>query len=88
MKLGYNRIKNQGKSVEFAKGIDLTRVAYGRNGIGRHGLLCFNDEYNVITNKQGKQSTFTVTTKSETEPFIIKNRNFQNLLFKAQSSRF
>ncbi len=82
MKLGYNRIKNQGKSVQFAKGLDLTRVAYGRNGIGRHGLLCFNDEYKVVTNKQGKQSTFTVTTKSETEPFIIKKQEFSKSTFQ------
>lgn len=82
MKLGYNRVKNQGKSVQFAKGLDLTRVAYGKNGIGRHGLLCFNDEYKVVTNKQGKQSTFTVTTKSETEPFIIKKQEFSKSTFQ------
>lgn len=76
MKLGYNRLKNQGKKVEFAKGIDLKRIAYGRNGVGRHGLLCFNDEYKIITNKDGKESTFTITTKDDTEPFIIKKEQF------------
>lgn len=76
MKLGYNRLKNQGKTVEFAKGIDLKRVAYGRNGVGRHGLLCFNEEYKVITNKDGKQSTFIITTKSDNEPFVIKKQDF------------
>lgn len=76
MKLGYNRLKHQTKKVEFPTGMNLTRYAYGRNGVGRHGLLCFNNEYCVITCKNGEKSKFTITTKSEEEPFIIKNQNF------------
>lgn len=76
MKLGYNRIKHQGKKVNFPKGVDLQRYAYGRNGVGRHGMLCFNDSYEVITNSNGKKSHFVITTKSEKEPFIIKSENF------------
>lgn len=82
MRLGYNRVKNQGKKVEFPTGIDLKRFAYGRNGVGRHGLLCFNDEYKVITNKNGKQSTFVITTKNEKEPFVIKNEEFDKSTFQ------
>lgn len=77
MKLSYNRLKHQGKMVEFPKGVDLKRYAYGRNGVGRHGLLCFNSEYEVITNKNGIESTFTLTTKSEKQPFIIKEESFK-----------
>ena len=77
MKLSYNRLKHQGKMVEFPKGVDLKRYAYGRNGVGRHGLLCFNSEYQVITNKNGTESTFTLTTKSEKQPFIIKDESFK-----------
>lgn len=77
MKLSYNRLKHQGKMVEFPKGVDLQRYAYGRNGVGRHGLLCFNSEYQVITNKNGVESTFTLTTKSEKQPFIIKEESFK-----------
>ena len=76
MKLGYNRLKHQGKKVEFPKGVDLQRFAYGRNGVGRHGMLCFNNEYNVITSKNGIESIFTITTKSEKEPFLIKSEKF------------
>lgn len=76
MKLGYNRLKHQGKKVEFPTGINLQRFAYGRNGVGRHGMLCFNNEYNVITSKNGIESNFTVTTKSESEPFLIKEEKF------------
>lgn len=77
MKLSYNRLKHQGKLVEFPRGVDLIRYAYGRNGVGRHGLLCFNSEYQVITNKNGKESTFTLTTKNEKQPFIIKSESFK-----------
>lgn len=75
MKLGYNRVKNQGKRVVFPTGVDLKRYAYGRNGVGRHGLLCFNDEYNVITSKNAIESTFQITTKSGKEPFVIKKES-------------
>jgi hypothetical protein len=77
MKLGYNRLKHQGKKVEFPAGVDLQRYAYGRNGVGRHGMLCFNNEYKVITNKGGTESRFIITTKSEKEPFLIKEESFK-----------
>jgi hypothetical protein len=76
MKLGYNRLKHQGKKVEFPNGIPLIRFAYGRNGVGRHGMLCFNNEYEITTNKNGIESKFTITTVSENEPFLIKSENF------------
>lgn len=76
MKLGYNRLKHQGKKVEFPKGVSLQRYAYGRNGVGRHGMLCFNNEYVVIAKKNGIESKFTITTKSENEPFLIKSQEF------------
>jgi len=77
MKLGYNRLKHQGKKVEFPKGVALQRYAYGRNGVGRHGMLCFNDEYNVTTSKEGEQSLFVITTKSEDQPFVIAEEKFK-----------
>lgn len=76
MRLGYNRIKHQGKNVIFPPNVEGKRLAYGRNGVGRHGLLCFNNEYTVITNSGGKQSKFVISTKSENQPFIIKEYNF------------
>ncbi|ACU59584.1 ATP-binding protein [Chitinophaga pinensis] len=77
MKLGYNRLKHQGKNVIFPPGVDGNRLAYGRNGVGRHGLLCFNNEYTVITNAGGNKSTFTVTTESEEQPFVIKDKKVE-----------
>jgi len=76
MKLGYNRIKHQGRKVLFPKGINIQRYAYGRNGVGRHGMLCFNNEYKVITGKEGIKSKFIISTISEKEPFVIKSESF------------
>ena len=81
MRLGYNRLKHQGKQVEFPSGVDLQRQAYGRNGVGRHGMLCFNSEYEVATNKNGKLSKFIITTKSENEPFYIKSESIDKSFF-------
>ena len=75
MKLGYNRLLHQGQQVEFPHGRDGSRLAYGRNGIGRHGLLCFNNNYMVITRKDGEESTFEITTLSESQPFVLKNES-------------
>jgi len=72
MKLGYNRVKHQGKSVLFPPNVEGKRLAYGRNGVGRHGLLCFDKEYTVITCSGGKKSTFVITTQDEHQPFVIK----------------
>ncbi|MEP7372255.1 MAG: ATP-binding protein [Chitinophagaceae bacterium] len=77
MKLGYNRLKHQGKKVEFPPGVNLQRYAYGRNGVGRHGMLCFNSEYQVTTTRNGGQSTFIITTKSEDQPFLIAGEKFK-----------
>lgn len=54
MTLNYNRQKRQGKEVLFPPDVDQTkRIAYGRNGVGRHGMLCFSDSYTVETWKNG-----------------------------------
>lgn len=71
MKLGYNRIKHQGDKVVFPPGKNGTRLAYGRNGVGRHGLLCFNTEYQVETISEGIKSCFVVTTQNEDQPFVL-----------------
>lgn len=73
MKLRYDRISHQGKSVIFPDGKKHLRIAYGRNGVGRHGLLCFNDEYFVQTIKDGTQLSLTVSTKIEGQAIAITN---------------
>jgi hypothetical protein len=72
MKLGYDRQEHQGKSAEFPPDRSgWKRLAYGRNGVGRHGLLCFADDYEVRTTKAGKTSWFRVSTSTEEVPFVV-----------------
>lgn len=72
MKLGYDRQEHQGKSADFPpERSGWKRMAYGRNGVGRHGLLCFADDYQVETTKAGKKSWFLVSTATEQDPFVI-----------------
>lgn len=68
MKLRYNRLKNQGRDVVFPDGVKGKRTAFGRNGVGRHGLFCFADEYKVITMKDGKELTFAVKANVAQNP--------------------
>jgi hypothetical protein len=72
MTLGYDRIKHQGGWAEFPpERSDLKRPAYGRNGIGRHGMLCFASEYEVMTRRDGTMSRFLVEATSGKDPFRI-----------------
>jgi hypothetical protein len=74
MTLGYDREKHQGTNVEFPPGrAARPRRAYGRNGVGRHGLLCFADDYEVQTWRDGTLSTFKVGTESGPSPFVLRN---------------
>lgn len=81
MTLGYNRIKHQGLNAEFPpERANWRRPAYGRNGMGRHGLLCFASKYLVETKRDGVGSRFVVATSSGAQPFVIEK--FEG--FKAQ----
>jgi Histidine kinase-, DNA gyrase B-, and HSP90-like ATPase len=52
--LSYNRIKEQGTDVKFPKNLKKKRKAFGKNGIGRHAMFCFSDEYFIEIKKDGK----------------------------------
>uniref|UniRef100_UPI004047240D ATP-binding protein n=1 Tax=Rheinheimera sp. TaxID=1869214 RepID=UPI004047240D len=81
MTLRYNRLKHQGPNVEFPAGFHSNpRTAFGRNGVGRHGLLCFADEYEVQTWRDGIQTTFIVSTESGPSPFVLKSEEQQKKL--------
>lgn len=74
MTLSYNRAKHQGKEVEFPDDINVEnkkRVAYGRNGVGRHGMLCFSDRYSVETWKNGTCMKYVICVASGDEPFSV-----------------
>lgn len=69
MTLGYNRQLRQGEYAEFPPGREGPRRAFGRSGIGRHGLLCFADEYVVKTWKGDEGWRFTVRALDGKDPF-------------------
>ena len=71
MTLRYNRLKEQGRNVIFPNGEKGNRCAFGRNGVGRHGLFCFGNEYKVITIKDGKKLTFKIKPNVESQPFAV-----------------
>lgn len=74
MKLGYQRLKHQSEWAEFPpERKDQKRRAYGRNGIGRHGLLCFSDQYTVETRQYNEKTgrRFTVRQSSGDSPFNL-----------------
>jgi hypothetical protein len=73
MTLRYDRLKHQGPDVEFPAGRSARpRRAYGRNGVGRHGLLCFADTYEVQTWRDRVLATFVVATESGPSPFVLR----------------
>ena len=72
MTLNYDRQKRQGKEVLFPADVESSkRIAYGRNGIGRHGMLCFSDSYTVETWKDGKCNTYDIVVSKGDSPFKI-----------------
>lgn len=76
MTLGYDRLRHQGDKVEFPPGRTVRpRKAYGRNGVGRHGLLCFANEYQVETWRDGVLATFIVGTDAGPSPFVLRSEH-------------
>ena len=72
MTLNYDRQKRQGREVVFPPDVEsYTRIAYGRNGVGRHGMLCFADYYMVETWQNGFCNKYDIAISSGTEPFKI-----------------
>lgn len=71
MTLRYNRLKEQGRNVKLPSGEKSNRLAFGRNGVGRHGLFCFGNEYKVITEKDGKKLTLKIKPNVGSQPFAV-----------------
>lgn len=75
MTLRYNRLKEQGRNVHFPNGEKCNRFAFGRNGVGRHGLFCFGSEYKVITEKDGKKLTLKIKPNVDSQPFAVVEKD-------------
>lgn len=62
-KLGYDRLAHQSKTVQFPSDVEQQgRLAFGRNGVGRHGMFCFNEKYEVISRHNGIEFTALVNS--------------------------
>jgi histidine kinase/DNA gyrase B/HSP90-like ATPase len=70
MQLNYNRHNHQGDIVEFPKGKKKNkRIAFGKNGIGRHGMFCFGDDYHIETKKDGTLLKYRITVTTGKRPY-------------------
>jgi hypothetical protein len=72
MDLAYDRISEQGEDVEFPRKKKKKRKAYGRNGVGRHAMFCFSDEYFIEIKKDGKLSVASVKRTTGRKCFDIE----------------
>lgn len=90
MTLNYDRQKRQGKEVTFPTDVESSkRIAYGRNGIGRHGMLCFSDSYTVETWKDGKCNIYDIVVSQGDSPFkILKHTTTDKLGHGTRISTF
>lgn len=74
MTLGYNRTKHQGRKAEFPpERNNWPRMAFGLNGVGRHGLFCFANQYEVDTYRDNIGTRFLVATSSGNQPVVLLN---------------
>jgi len=72
--LAYNRLNHQGREAETPPDrTHIKRIAYGKNGIGRHGMLCFSDIYKLETWKNGKCLECSIRLDSGSSPMSIDN---------------
>lgn len=72
MTIAYNRVTHQGQYIEYnsSKG-KAKRLAYGRNGVGRHAMLCFDNKYQVDTWRDGKCNTYLISVDGGDSAFSI-----------------
>jgi hypothetical protein len=83
-KLNYNRITEQGGfNAKFPKNTSHgSRKVFGRNGVGRHAMFCFNEVYEVVSMKDGELTHMKIVRlKSGDKPYdvsIIKHEKINS----------
>ncbi|WP_444659095.1 ATP-binding protein [Caproiciproducens sp. R2] len=72
MVIAYNRVAHQGEYVEYlsSKG-HAKRLAYGRNGVGRHSMLCFDDKYCIETWQDGICNRYAISIDGGESAFSV-----------------
>ncbi|BFM11200.1 hypothetical protein R50072_13530 [Simiduia litorea] len=75
LKLRYDRRKHQGIYVTIPEDnkIENKRRAFGRNGVGRHAGLCFNDDYEVETWRDGTSHKYQLSLTYGPQPIKVLN---------------
>ena len=75
MVFAYNRVNHQGEYIEFVApdSTRIRRVAYGRNGVGRHSLVCFDDHYSIETWKDGCLNKYKIAVCGGDSAFSIED---------------
>lgn len=75
LKLRYDRHKHQGSYVQFPTDNETTRrrLAFGRNGVGRHAGLCFDDSYEVETWRDGQLNKYVLEVDSGKNPIRVQS---------------
>lgn len=73
LRLRYDRRKHQGPFVELPTDNELSkrRIAFGRNGVGRHAGLCFCDTYTVETWKNSVKNKYVLKLSSGAQPIKV-----------------
>lgn len=72
MVIAYNRAAHQGEYIEYESSKGKTkRLVYGRNGIGRHALFCFDDLYQVETWRDGKCNKYLISVDGGDSAFSV-----------------
>lgn len=79
MTIAYNRVAHQGDFIEYnsSKG-KAKRLAYGRNGVGRHSMLCFDNTYQVETWKNGKCNKYIIRVDGGDSAFSVVDHTITN----------
>ena len=72
MTIAYNRVAHQGEYIEYNSSKGKTkRLAYGRNGVGRHSMLCFDSKYQVETWRDGKCNKYLISVDGGDSAFSV-----------------
>ena len=72
MVIAYNRVAHQGEYIEYLSSTGKAkRLAYGRNGIGRHAMLCFDNKYTVETWRDGKCNKYVINVDGGESAFSV-----------------
>lgn len=74
MVIAYNRVDHQGEYIDFLApdNTRIKRLAYGRNGVGRHALVCFDEHYTIETWKKGRLNTYEIAVSGGNSAFSIE----------------